>query len=239
MKKKYLMEDKKIKLSFCTTCMNRVEYLKETLPKNIELISKYNYELVLVNYDSKDDLHEYIINNYKEYIDNNIINYIKIENKFFFNRFHAKNIAHRYSSGDVLINLDADNFINEKIISTINDYYNKDINYVLQCGYNEGFIVMSRDNFFKLGGYNEEMKNYGFEDTDLVFRAYYLLNLPFIYLEQGLVVFIEQPDEIRFSNMENEVKTKLSEYNINIHKHYMDLKISNPNLYNKIEWGKI
>ena len=239
MKKKYLMEDKKIKLSFCTTCMNRVEYLKETLPKNIELISKYNYELVLVNYDSKDDLHEYIINNYKEYIDNNIINYIKIENKNFFNRFHAKNIAHRYSSGDVLINLDAYNFINEKIISTINDYYNKDINYVLQCGYNEGFIVMSRDNFFKLGGYNEEMKNYGFEDTDLVFRAYYLLNLPFIYLEQGLVVFIEQPDEIRFSNMENEVKTKLSEYNINIHKHYMDLKILNPNLYNKIEWGKI
>ena len=64
------MVDKKMKLSFCTTCMNRVEYLKETLPQNIKLISKYNYELTLVNYDSKDDLHDYIINNYKEYIDN-------------------------------------------------------------------------------------------------------------------------------------------------------------------------
>jgi predicted glycosyltransferase involved in capsule biosynthesis len=233
------MVDKKMKLSFCTTCMNRVEYLKETLPQNIKLISKYNYELTLVNYDSKDDLHDYIINNYKEYIDNNTINYIKIENKNFFNRFHAKNIAHRYSTGDILINLDADNFINEKLISIIIDYFTKDINYVLQCDYNEGFIVISRDNFFKLGGYNEEMKNYGFEDTDLVFRAFYLLNLPFIYLEKGLVDFIKQPDEIRFSNMENEVKTKLSEYNINIHKHYMDLKISNPNLYNNIEWGKI
>ena len=66
----------KMKLSFCTTCMNRVEYLKQTLPQNIEIISKYDYELVLVNYDSKDDLHEYIINNYKQYIDNNTIKYI-------------------------------------------------------------------------------------------------------------------------------------------------------------------
>lgn len=105
------MVDKKMKLSFCTTCMNRVEYLKETLPQNIKLISKYNYELTLVNYDSKDDLHDYIINNYKEYIDNNTINYIKIENKNFFNRFHAKNIAHRYSTGDILINLDHLKFI--------------------------------------------------------------------------------------------------------------------------------
>lgn len=228
-----------MKLSFCTTCMNRVEYIKQTLPQNIEIISKYNYELVLVNYDSKDNLHEYIITNYKQYIDNDIIKYIKIENKHFFNRFHAKNIAHRYSTGDILINLDADNYINDEVISIIIDYLTKDINYVLQCAPNEGFIVMSRDNFFKLGGYNEQMKNYGFEDTDLVFRAFYLLNLPFIYLKNELVGLIDQPDEIRFSNLEdNNINKKCSEYNINLHKYYMELKISNPNLYNNIEWGK-
>ena len=46
-----------MKLSFCTTCMNRVEHLKKTLPHNIELLNKFdNSELVIVNYDSKDDL---------------------------------------------------------------------------------------------------------------------------------------------------------------------------------------
>ena len=29
-----------MKLSFCTTCMNRVEHLKKTLPHNIELLNK-------------------------------------------------------------------------------------------------------------------------------------------------------------------------------------------------------
>jgi predicted glycosyltransferase involved in capsule biosynthesis len=219
--------------------MNRVEHLKQTLPINIELIFKYGAELVIVNYDSKDDLHEYITNNYEQYILDNTIKYIKIKKKEFFNRFHAKNIAHRYSSGDILINLDADNILTENVILDIIKYFNEDMNYLLHCGYNQGFIVMSRYTFFMLGGYNELMKNYGMEDIDLVFRGFYCLgNLNFKYLDDGIVKVIEHTDNCRMLNLENTDDIDL-EYNREIYNYYIDKKIINPNLYNNIDWGKI
>ena len=96
--------------------MNRIEHLKETLPHNIELISKFDAELVLVNYDSKDNMDEYVTGNYKDYLSNKTIKYIRIYNKKFFDRFHAKNIAHRFTNGDILVNLDVDNFLTEDVI---------------------------------------------------------------------------------------------------------------------------
>lgn len=225
-----------MKLSFCTTCMNRVEHLKETLPHNIKLINKYNSELVLVNYDSKDDIHEYIINNYNEYIENKTLLYLNISNKSFFDPRHAKNIAHKNSTGDVLINLDADNFLTDNIISEIINDFNSDINYLIQSsGGNDGFIVMSRDNFFKLGGYNELMKGYGIEDVDLVARGYYLLKLKFKYLTT--VETIKHSDNDRTCNFE--LKDFSQDYNRDMHKYYLNEKIINPNLYNNIEWGII
>lgn len=242
-----------MKLSFCTTCMNRVEHLKETLPKNIELINKFNAELVLVNYDSKDDMHEFIMNNYSNYIEvrptsparsfqNKIINYIKIENKEYFDRFHAKNIAHRYTLGDVLVNLDADNFLTENVILLIINTFQKNMNSILQYMFeqNEGFIAISRDNFFKLGGYNELMKNWGFEDNDLVNRAKTFLICDYYEIEKDFVSFIKHSDESRFENLENKDWDKNSYvYNINLFNDYYTKGIMNPNSYNNIDWGKI
>jgi predicted glycosyltransferase involved in capsule biosynthesis len=225
-----------MKLSFCTTCMNRVEHLKKTLPHNIELLNKFdNSELVIVNYDSKDDLHDYIINNYSNYINNNKIKYIKVQNKNYFDSRHAKNIAHKCSTGDVLINLDADNFLTETVILEIIRDFSINMNYLLNCGYNEGFIVISRDNFFKLGGYNENMQGYGLEDVDLIFRAFYLLGLTFRYFDNDLVKVIEHSDDDRTKNFEN--KDFSQNFNRDLHHKTMNDKILNPNLYNNIEWG--
>lgn len=230
------------KLSFCTTCMNRTMHLKETLPINIELIKNHNAELVLVNYDSKDDMDEYIKNNYQNYIDSGLINYIKINNKDFFNRFHAKNIAHKYSNGDVLINLDADNFLTEEVIKLIEEKFEDNLNCFLQYYFNlnEGFIAISRENFFKLGGYNEEMKNWGFEDNDLKHRATTFLNCELIYINKEMVSFIDHSDEIRFKDLEDPTPDKnLYVHNINIFNDYYIKGIINPNKHNNIDWGKL
>ena len=109
------------------------------------------------------------------------------------------------------------------------------MNYLLNCGYNEGFIVISRDNFFKLGGYNENMQGYGLEDVDLIFRAFYLLGLTFRYFDNDLVKVIKHSDNDRTINFEN--KDFSQNFNRELHHKTMTDKILNPNLYNNIEWG--
>lgn len=231
-----------MKISFCVPCMNRIEHLQQTLPHNINLIKKYNAELSLVNYDSKDNMHEYVTTNFKNEINNKILNYIKVENREYFCSKKSKNIAHKYSSGDILVSLDADNFLTDNVIEQIIKDFSVNPNYLFHCGYNEGFIVMSRENFFKLGGYNEKMRDWGYEDTDLVQRAFYLLGgFNFKYLDEGLVTRIEHSDELRFSNLEskNITKDECLSYNDKIHRFCMESKIINPNEYYNIDWGKL
>lgn len=45
------------KISFCTTCMDRLYHLKESLPINLINNSSYaNIEFVVLNYNSKDEI---------------------------------------------------------------------------------------------------------------------------------------------------------------------------------------
>ena len=49
------------KISFCTVCMNRLQYLMQTLPVNIAGNIDYpNLEFVVLNYNSKDDMENWI-----------------------------------------------------------------------------------------------------------------------------------------------------------------------------------
>lgn len=209
-----------MKLSFCTTCMNRTEHLKIALPNN---------------------MNEYILNNYSNYIESKTINYIKVKNKNFFDHRHAKNIAHKHSTGEILINLDADNILTEDVIIFIFDKFKKNMNSLLQykSGYNWGFIAISKYNFFELGGYNEEFKNYGSEDPDLILRATKYLDCEHIIIDFQMLVTIEHPDSMRFENLENKNMNREYYVNNDISLKYLEKNIMNPNLYNNIDWGKI
>lgn len=247
-----------LKISLCTTCMNRLEYLKQTIDINIESIQKFNeknknkFELSLCNYDSKDGLHEFIINNYQEYIDSGLLIYTKVENKKYFSVCHAKNIAHKQSNGDILINLDSDNKINEKILIVFNDIFSKNIDDIfLTDKYNVGLIGISRYNFYKLGGYNEKMIGYGFEDFDLYERVEKYIGCKLVYLPYEFEYIkkhtIHQTVDIKYKNHK---KTKpngeilksiyhMTYYNRDISDYYLERDIMNPNEFNKIEFGKI
>jgi predicted glycosyltransferase involved in capsule biosynthesis len=228
--------------------MNRSEYLKATIFKNIPLIKKYNYELVLVNYDSKDDLHEFMVKNFSKEIEDKYIIYIKVANKQYFDRFHAKNIAHRYSTGEISIDLDCDNYITEDYISAINYYFNRNINIIIATlQKNAGRIAMTKENFDKLGGYIETMKNYGYEDHDLRIRFTTYINKNVYYLSEHLSPCIEQQDD--FIEMYpykgkylDDKKVSLLDSNASnrlISDYYLEKLIMNPNEYNNIEYGKL
>lgn len=168
----------KRKISFCTTCMNRLFHLRQTFEKNIlNNLSYGNVEFVLINYNSEDQLNDWVNQNLYKYIQNGILHYYETKEPKRFHASKAKNLAHKLASGNIFCNLDGDNFTGLHFA-----YY---INYIFNClGDNillhfrkapfwgtEGRICLTRENFFRLGGYDESLKPIGHEDHDLIERA--------------------------------------------------------------------
>lgn len=107
-------------ISYCTTCHNRLWQLQKTLPHNMQYLKKDEIELVIVAYND-DSVKPFLQANYADYLDDGRIRVIEHnENKIFddgstWSCGYVKDIAHRAGLGDVLFNLDADNFIDDDL----------------------------------------------------------------------------------------------------------------------------
>ena len=167
-------------LSFCTTCMDRLNHLKYTMPTNISVVDWLypEVEFILVDYNSKDGLEEWVNTELRAYLDSGILKYYKTSQPQYFDMSHAKNISHKLALGEILCNLDADNFISIEFIETILKLFDKDDNIILHgTGGANGKICIKRENFMKLGGYNEKLEGWGFDDLDFLNRAVAFLSL--------------------------------------------------------------
>lgn len=166
-------------LSFCITCMNRTKYLKKTLLKNLKFNSNSKIEFVLVDFNSTDGLNNYIKKNkeFEKYIINKQLKYFFYENLKYWHASIAKNIAHKFATGKILVNLDCDNFIGENGGDFILNIFKENNNIILSQSKEifgsgtAGRISISKDNFEKLGGYNESFFPVGYQDTDIIERA--------------------------------------------------------------------
>ena len=164
-----------MKISFCTTCKNRVYQLQQTIFKNIQEIRQDgNSELILLNYNDN-ELDKFIEINFKEEIANKTLLYLKEEESVFFEVSKAKNLAHFAASGDFLFNLDADNFINNEF-DAYRALWKRTENIVIhgdrkkQNDGSFGRIGLSKKIFNYLGGYDEDIGSY-YEDVDLIKRC--------------------------------------------------------------------
>ncbi|SEM79430.1 Glycosyltransferase like family 2 [Mucilaginibacter gossypiicola] len=161
--------------------MNRLHHLKQTLPLN--LMDSFGYpdtEFVLLDYNSSDGLEQYVLSELSVYINNNKLIYFRTESPHYFNRSHSRNLAFRLASGDIICNIDADNFTGKGLANYINQVFNKEKNIFL-TNIKSGALIDSqkdilgkvclrKEDFIKVCGYDESMVNYGFEDFDLVNR---------------------------------------------------------------------
>lgn len=179
--------DKSYRISFCTTCKGRLHHLKETLPQNIAHNANYpNTEFVILDYGDEDGLGDWLKLNYQGEIDSGKIRYARYESDYF-RMAHAKNMAHRLATGDILCNLDADNVTAKDYANWLNKQFsqNPDIyirphrkNVVKKEIFNLkgqrgllGCIAIHRNNFFKLHGYDEKFNGWGGDDENFDFRA--------------------------------------------------------------------
>ena len=169
--------DTKSKISICTTCMGRTNDLRQTLLQNInDNISYGNVEFVVLNYGSKDDMHDYMMSNeIRKFIKSGIIRYLRTKSPNFFSMSHSRNIAFLNSTGDIVTNVDADNYTGfgfAEFINRLNEscidkkpFFSKGKRGL------HGRIGVRKSDFISLGGYDEDLSGYGWDDHSLLLRA--------------------------------------------------------------------
>lgn len=169
--------EKEYRISIVTTCMDRLCDLERTLLKNIKDNKDYkNLEFVIVDYNSSDGLGDWIKENYMEMIQKGRMVYVRTEEPQYYSMAHSRNIGFKVATGDVVNSVDSDNLINEGFADYINRLANQQPRKAI---FAKGKRMMrGRLGFFKdefinvLGGYSEDLGDYGSEDHDIVHRAW-------------------------------------------------------------------
>jgi len=200
------------KISFCTVAMNRLSHIKETFIKNI--LDNINYpklEFNLLNYNSTDGLDDWAQKELKQYIDNGIVNYYRTDDPEYFHRSHSRNMIFKLSSGDIVCNVDADNFCGVGFAEYINEVMSENENYERsfliptrelreESDRNSyGRIAVRRADFFALKGFDERMDGYGFEDTDFINRLQKMGKIPVLIKEANYLKGISHSQSLRIS----------------------------------------
>ena len=168
------------KLSICTVCLFWLLFLSLSLPRNIEEnISYPNLEFVVLNYNSRDDMDSWIKSNMKEHIASGLLKYYRTDEPEFFSLAHSKNMVTRLATGDIICNVDADNYAGPgyaKWVETIFESHGpgtlittirKDAIPYRDQG---GKLCFTKDLFMSVNGYDESLVGYGMDDVDLCNR---------------------------------------------------------------------
>lgn len=197
----------KFKISFCTVSMNRLYHLRETLSTNIKDNLDYpNIEFLILDYNSKDGLQSWIKKEMRQYIDQGILTYLRTKDPQFFHMSHSKNVAFKHANGDILVNLDADNYAGKGFASYVNSVFNQKENiFLLAPNINEvgGKVCLKKSDFMAVKGFDEQISGWGYEDTDLYYRlAVYGLH-PHFFTNSDFHRFITHDNVHRVNNQKN------------------------------------
>lgn len=163
-----------LKITFCTTIMNRLHHLQQTLPYNLDYNLDYqNCEFLILDYNSTDGLEEWMRENMHHF--QGKVKYYKTTEPIHYQRSHSRNMAMKLADGDILCNLDADNYTGPDFAAYVASVFEENQHCFLSPAKNSpsdtfGKICFKKDDFLRIRGYDEVIKTYGFEDNDLKSR---------------------------------------------------------------------
>jgi GT2 family glycosyltransferase len=156
--------------------MNRVHHVSKTLPANLKQNQERDVNFILLDYHSTDGLEEYIQSNYKEEIESGKLTYYRYVDAKSFKRAHSRNMALKLADGEILCNVDADNYAGEGFGAFVQTVYQQQQDICLTglgnkwMGDASGKLCVEKSQFLKVTGYDEAFEEYGFEDYDIVNR---------------------------------------------------------------------
>jgi hypothetical protein len=168
---------------FCTTCKGRAQHIERTLPKNLADNQGANSKFVLLDYNSPDNLLGYLRKNHRQAIESGKLVIYSYAEPGPFRMAHAKNMAHRLGimeGGDILVNLDADNFTGPGFADYIEERFQEEDIFLWARMVKEGpgrlargiagRIVVSAKAFINAGGYDEKFETWAPDDADFTAR---------------------------------------------------------------------
>lgn len=172
-------------LSFFTVCMGRLHHLQQTLMKNLAWNADYpGLEYVLLDYSSPDELASWVQSELAEHLASGRVAYYRYDHAQFFSFSHSRNMAARLCRGDIICNVDADNFTGPGYARYVDEQMaDKDL--LVGCTFEDGVftpivgdhgwtgrMAVRRQAFLDAGGYDEDMVAWGYEDMDLYNRLW-------------------------------------------------------------------
>ena len=170
------------RVSFTTVCMGRLHHLEQTLPRNLADNRDYpNLEFVLLDYGDREGLEAWVRTEMAEHLASGRLVYHRAPDPARFHCAHAKNMAMRLATGELLCNVDADNLTGHHFAFHLAERL-REHDFLAGCLYRDGRmdaccdqgtagrIAVRRPAFYHAGGFDEGMAGWGFDDLDLYAR---------------------------------------------------------------------
>ena len=181
------------------------------------------HEFVLVNYGGSPGLDEFV-----DTIEYDNFKYINVGAKYF-HMSKSRNLSVLLSSGDYVFFLDADTFISRQTITTLHECIEQDKYYgSYYC--HDMIYGVSRENFFKVGGFDETFEGYSLDDLDLSSRLR-MIGVEYYRPEVAQVIrHLEHPDEMRLDNYRPGFRMRTTEHNGAKYNYHKDNNIYKVNL---------
>ena len=168
--------DKSPELSIVAACMDRNEDLLKTVPSWLNALSRTNIsaEIIIVDWSSKVPIQKTLLDN--NVVDHRIFNYQVVgQSKWILSV--AYNAGFQFSkSSKWVLKLDCDTFIERNffLVHNINEESFLAGNYKTADTENEihlnGVAMYPKKGFLEVGGYDERIQTYGFDDDNLYER---------------------------------------------------------------------
>jgi predicted glycosyltransferase involved in capsule biosynthesis len=171
--------------------MNRTYALEQAMPQIVACAkASPPCEIVVVDYDSKDGLQEFLST-----VDYDYLTVVKVSNREFYNSAIARNIGFKASHGKYVVQLSAEALPKEGFIQFL-----RDKNFTWACeGYLGRWIVCEREAFEASGGYDERFAVYAPEDKDICYR-FHRRGYKFFEFSKDWVDEIPTPEKEKLKN---------------------------------------
>lgn len=181
-------------VSLCAACTKRQDHLLQALDTWDKIPFK---EIVLVSWEYNDTLVDKIPSRYHG---KNIV-IAEVQGKRYHDKTKASNLKVSLATSDVVLSTDCDillegDFLEKNIID--GPFFFNCHRKVNGIG-TAGTFLFRREWFNQVGGYDERMEGWGFDDNDLMIRLK-ALNLEMRYLNPETISHIPHSTEIRTEN---------------------------------------
>ncbi len=150
-------------ISFVTTCKGRLHHLKETLPL---MLAQNPDEVIVVDYDCPDGIGDWIDANHPE------IKVIRVSDAPQFHATRARNMGGNAATSDWIVFIDGDVRTYEGWTGWMQEnlepghFYRSALVHGARDLETFGTVIVNREDFQAIGGYDEAYQGWGGEDID-------------------------------------------------------------------------